>query len=109
MAGLNQLVDKIRALHPGAYDDMDDATLTKKVLAKYPQYSDLAAPAMPKPPNPIAQVAAPQKPPSIPDNSWSEASGGINDIADPSKGKPGTSTITKSHCLRGLRGEHDRR
>lgn len=41
---LNQLVEKIRALHPGAYDDMDDATLTKAVLEKYPQYSDLAAP-----------------------------------------------------------------
>ena len=39
---LNPLVDKIRTAHPGAYDDMDDATLTKKVLAKYPQYSDLA-------------------------------------------------------------------
>lgn len=44
MPGLNPLVDKIRGLHPGAYDDMDDATLTKQVLAKYPQYSDLAAP-----------------------------------------------------------------
>ena len=42
---LNALVTKIRGAHPGAYDDMDDATLTKKVLAKYPQYSDLAAPS----------------------------------------------------------------
>lgn len=41
---LNPLVEKIRAMHPGAYDDMDDATLTKAVLSKYPQYSDLAAP-----------------------------------------------------------------
>lgn len=46
---LNPLVTKIRAAHPGAYDDMDDATLTKAVLAKYPQYSDLAAPAIQKP------------------------------------------------------------
>ncbi len=46
---LNPLVEKIRAMHPGAYDDMDDAALTKAVLAKYPQYSDLAAPAMAKP------------------------------------------------------------
>lgn len=45
---LNALVTKIRAAHPGAYDDMDDATLTKAVLAKYPQYSDLAAPGYPK-------------------------------------------------------------
>lgn len=44
-APLNSLTEKIRATHPGAYDDMDDAELTKRVLAKYPQYSDLAAPA----------------------------------------------------------------
>lgn len=52
---LNPLVAKIRAAHPGAYDDMDDATLTKRVLAKYPQYSDLAGAGVPKPPNPIEQ------------------------------------------------------
>src|SRR5690349_8769957 len=52
---LNPLVEKIRAAHPGAYDDMDDATLTKRVLAKYPQYSDLAGPGIPKPANPIEQ------------------------------------------------------
>jgi Skp family chaperone for outer membrane proteins len=48
-APLNDLVVKVRAAHPGAYDDMDDATLTKRVLAKYPQYSDLAAPKVPRP------------------------------------------------------------
>jgi len=41
---LNPLAAKIRAAHPGDYDDMDDAALTKAVLAKYPQYEDLAAP-----------------------------------------------------------------
>ncbi|MFL6306899.1 MAG: hypothetical protein ACJ72H_25485 [Candidatus Sulfotelmatobacter sp.] len=46
---LNPLVEKIRGKYPGAYDDMDDAALTKAVLAKYPQYSDLAAPPMAKP------------------------------------------------------------
>src|SRR6266567_4351930 len=46
---LNPLVGKIRGMHPGAYDDMDDAALTKAVLAKYPQYSDLAAPSVPRP------------------------------------------------------------
>lgn len=48
---LNPLVSKIRGMHPGIYDDMDDATLTKKVLAKYPQYSDLATGAPPQRPN----------------------------------------------------------
>lgn len=43
--GLNPLVDKIRAKYPGAYDDMDDASLTKAILAKHPEYEDLAAPA----------------------------------------------------------------
>lgn len=47
---LNPLVSKIRAAYPGAYDDMDDASLTKAILAKYPQYSDLAAPPIEKPP-----------------------------------------------------------
>lgn len=46
---LNPLVTKIRTAYPGAYDDMDDAALTKSVLAKYPQYSDLAAPPVPNP------------------------------------------------------------
>ncbi len=46
---LNPLAAKIRAAHPGAYDDMDDAELTKRVLAKYPQYSDLAGTGVPKP------------------------------------------------------------
>lgn len=41
---LNPLVRQIRAKYPGVYDDMDDAALTKAVLTKYPQYSDLAAP-----------------------------------------------------------------
>jgi hypothetical protein len=45
-APLNPLVDKVRAKFPGEYDDMDDATLTKAVLAKYPEYSDLAAPPL---------------------------------------------------------------
>lgn len=48
-APLNPLVEKIRSAHPGSYDDMDDATLTKAVLRKYPQYSDLAAPPVPAP------------------------------------------------------------
>jgi hypothetical protein len=46
---LNPLVEKIRGKYPGAYDDMDDAALTKAILAKYPQYSDLAAPPVAKP------------------------------------------------------------
>lgn len=46
---LNPLVTKIRAAYPGSYDDMDDATLTKQVLAKYPQYEDLAAPPLQNP------------------------------------------------------------
>jgi hypothetical protein len=43
---LNPLVERIRAKYPGAYDDLNDADLTKRVLAKYPEYSDLAAPAI---------------------------------------------------------------
>ena len=31
---------KVRKDYPGEYDDIDDATLTRKVLAKYPTYCD---------------------------------------------------------------------
>jgi len=53
---LNPLVQKIRAKYPGEYDDMDDATLTKKVLAKYPEYSDLAAPPLSAAPGPKPSI-----------------------------------------------------
>jgi len=54
---MNPLTAKVRSAHPGAYDDLNDADLTKKVLAKYPQYSDLAAPS---PAVSVAKPAAPQ-------------------------------------------------
>src|SRR5687767_4998223 len=38
------LAAKVRAKYPGVYDDLDDATLERQVLAKYPQYADLAEP-----------------------------------------------------------------
>lgn len=47
---------KIREKHPGSYDDIPDAALTDKVLAKYPQYSDMVAKAPPK------EAAPPQEP-----------------------------------------------
>lgn len=46
---LNPLVTKIRAKYPGVYDDLNDAQLTNAMLAKYPEYSDLAAPPIAKP------------------------------------------------------------
>src|ERR1700690_3129771 len=45
---LNDLVVKIRDKYPKVYDNIDDATLTKQVLAKYPMYSPLAAPSVDK-------------------------------------------------------------
>ena len=39
---MGQLAQRIRAKYPGAYDDMDDAALEKAVLAKHPEYADLA-------------------------------------------------------------------
>ena len=35
------LAQMIRAKYPHTYDDLDDSTLEKNVLAKYPQYSDM--------------------------------------------------------------------
>jgi len=34
---------KVRTFYPGVYDDLNDATLTKKVLAKYPTYCDVTS------------------------------------------------------------------
>jgi hypothetical protein len=34
---------KVRTFYPGVYDDLDDATLAKKVLAKYPTYCDVTS------------------------------------------------------------------
>src|SRR5215469_3164383 len=58
------LAQMIRAKYPGAYDDLSDTELEQKILAKYPQYSDLprtqtipgapdGLPGVPKPANPI--------------------------------------------------------
>jgi hypothetical protein len=38
--GPTECAAKVRGAYPAAYNDMDDATLTKKVLAKYPHYCD---------------------------------------------------------------------
>jgi KTSC domain len=70
---LNPLVGKIRAAHPGAYDDMDDAALTKAVLAKYPQYEDLARPASPMPGSPSTQKV--EYDPGAPSDPTSPTSG----------------------------------
>lgn len=40
----SELATKWRAKYPGQYDDLDDATLESKVLAKFPDYKDLATP-----------------------------------------------------------------
>ena len=45
------LAAKIRAKHPGAYDDMDDATLESAVTAKYPGvYDDMPRSTLPTKP-----------------------------------------------------------
>ena len=43
---------KVRSFYPRVYDDLDDATLTKKVLAKYPTYCDAAS----SPPNFVPEI-----------------------------------------------------
>jgi hypothetical protein len=51
-----QLAQRIRAKYPGAYDDIDDATLEKQVLAKHPEYADLAQPEPQKPAPKLSMV-----------------------------------------------------
>jgi hypothetical protein len=40
-----QFAQRVRSKHPGAYDDISDDDLTQKVIAKYPEYRDMVAPA----------------------------------------------------------------
>lgn len=40
----SELVQRVRSKFPGVYDDLDDATLEARVLAKFPDYQDLATP-----------------------------------------------------------------
>ena len=53
------LAQLIRSKNPGVYDDMDDTTLEKNVLAKYPQYSDLPRTQIQKTPQQLAASAGP--------------------------------------------------
>ena len=54
MAG--PLAAKVRAKYPGVYDDLDDAALEAKILAKYPEYADLTKKA--PDPSKLDQVVA---------------------------------------------------
>jgi hypothetical protein len=56
-----QLAATIRAKYPGAYDDLDDAALESQVVAKYPQYKDLADPPKTTP-----------SPPTTPERTWTD-------------------------------------
>lgn len=62
----SKLTDLIRKKYPGQYDDMDDATLEKSVLAKHPEYKDLAVPMDEASPAPMASTVAP------PDNTTNQ-------------------------------------
>jgi hypothetical protein len=42
---MGDLAKRLRAKYPGAYDDMDDAALERAVIAKHPEYADMARPA----------------------------------------------------------------
>lgn len=43
MSTVADFATKIRNKYPGAYDDLDDTTLTKNILLKYPTYKDMVA------------------------------------------------------------------
>lgn len=55
---MSELAKRIRAKFPGAYDDLDDAALEKAVLAKHPEYADLAQPEPSSAAKPAAAPAA---------------------------------------------------
>lgn len=76
-----QLAAMIRSKYPGAYTDLDDATLEKQVLTKYPQYADLAQSETPT-------AAAPAKRPYT---------GGIEGSKWEDPNRPGQLSTTLTH------------
>jgi hypothetical protein len=70
---MGDLANKIRAKYPGSYDDMDDAALEAKILAKYPQYGDLAK---------AAPAAQPAPQPSLGQRVVSDVKQGFKDFGD---------------------------
>lgn len=55
-----QLAEKWRAKFPGDYDDLDDHTLEKLILAKHPDYKDLVIPEPEPAPTPAPEIAPQQ-------------------------------------------------
>jgi hypothetical protein len=47
---MSELTTRVRARFPGEYDDLPDAELEARVIAKYPEYRDLAESKTPQPP-----------------------------------------------------------
>lgn len=76
---------KVKAAHPGAYDDLPDAEVGQKTLAKFPQYSDMVVPQLPTPAQEGAAIIQPQ--PSL----LSQARGNFN--ANTQGAKTGDGTV----------------
>ena len=77
-----EYVQKIRDKFPGAYDDLSDQELAQKVIAKYPDYSDIlgdVAQGQVAPPQP--SPAAPVKTP--PDGVFKKIGRGVAGVVGP--------------------------
>ncbi len=83
----SQLTDAIRKKFPGQYDDMDDTTLEAAILAKHPEYKDLAVPVDKPVETPVEKPAViePAKKPAEPEFSGSPMfAKGFGSDAEPS-------------------------
>jgi hypothetical protein len=77
------LAQTVKAKYPGVYDDLDDHVLENKILAKYPQYSDLPR----TPPRPI-QEAQPAPQPGFWSSLGSDLKGMVPHQANPYGDQP---------------------
>lgn len=77
------LAKSIRQKYPGQYDDMNDADLEKAVLAKYPEYADLAK----------------KEEPSLLSKLWTKATTPIVDVSP--EMKQAQEEYTKEHPILG--------
>jgi hypothetical protein len=85
---MSDLTDAVRAKYPGVYDDMKDDDLEKAILAKHPEYKDLASNA--KPSSPDASTSQSKTTDQKPDGSkqspissiWSKATTPLTNLPE---------------------------
>lgn len=71
---MGDLAAKVRVKYPGVYDDLSDADLEQRILAKYPQYRDMAAQSAAQP-TAQPELAPKSEPKALPPGALEQMAG----------------------------------